>query len=167
MVAKVFDESARGFLGSLDFVVINDPERALSPYRKSWALYRDPCGLHLLVDFEAADGNYAGFSCGRAWCSDEGILCLSGEYQDLCWRLDLSVPEYYRLGYAAEMRKTMDDMLDDIERAQPTVAAKVTLDDLLAIEREEHGSERHAVLRFGKDYAGVVTTSASEGSKDE
>ena len=78
------------------------------------------------------------------------LLC-AGE-SVLARRFGIDVPMVYKLGYGEEEAVTMQAMLADLKRTLPVVVPRVTLDDLLRIERDEHGVETRARARFGPKY---------------
>ena len=58
----------------------------------------------------------------------------------------------YKLGYGEEEHVTMQTMLADLKRTLPVIVPRVTLDDLLCIERDQTGAETWARARFGPGY---------------
>jgi hypothetical protein len=158
--ACVFHELACSFLTDQGFELANDPSRILGRYNASNAVYRSPRGLSLSVAFEPGDSNTAVVFFGREWSVQQEILFLSNYYPVLARRLGLDAPMFYKLGYGEQMNLPMKEMLADLRRTLPVVMSKVTLEDLLCIEREEFGAETKARIHLGPEYLQRVEISS-------
>lgn len=150
--AHLFHDLAGAFLAELGFLLANDPDRIWKPFRASSALYRSSRALSLLVGFEPGDSNTATIYCGREWSAQQELQFLSNCYAVLARRLSLHTPMFYKLGEPRQYAITMRSMLTDLQRTLPDIVARVTLEDLLCIEREEFGAERKAKGYFGPEY---------------
>ena len=150
--AYVFHEMAWRFLSRLGFELIADPSRVLNPYRLTAASYKSKRNLFLTVGFDPADSNSVVISCGRQWVARRGGSLLSNRYSTLGKRLGITVPDYYELGYGDEILRTMERILEDLQRTLPDVMDRTSRDDLLAIEREPHGAHQHAQAHDGPAY---------------
>lgn len=150
--AHLFHHLANACLANLGFVLANDPSRIWRPFRWTSALYRSSRGLFLQVGFEPGDSNTATIYCGRAWSAQQELQFLSNCYAVLARRLGLHAPMFYKLGEQHQDAITMKSMLTDLQRTLPDIVARVTLEDLLCIEREEFGAERKAKGHFGPEY---------------
>lgn len=157
--AHLFHDLANAFLANLGFVLANDPSRIWMPFRATSALYRSSRGLSLQVGFEPGDSNSAAIYCGREWSAQQELQFLSNYYAVLARRLGLHAPMFYKLGEQYQDAITMKSMLTDLQRTLPDIVARVTLQDLLCIEREEFGAERKAGWRFGPEYLKHVEVS--------
>jgi hypothetical protein len=158
--ASVFHGLAGSFLAEFGFALVNDPSRIFSHYRASAAVYQSGRGVFLSAEFEAGDSNTAGFSCGRRWSAEQQLLFLSNQYSALAKRFGLETPLFYTLGYGEQIELTMKTMLADLRRTLPTVLQRVSMEDLLAVERDEFGAETKARMRFGAEYMQHVEISA-------
>ena len=158
--ASIFHGMACYFLTWLGFELVNDTTQFFGPFNVSFATYRSSQGLFLSAGFEPGDSNSAGFFCGRQWCHQGLSLCMSHRFDVLAKRFDIDLPLDYKLGYVEEQKVTMQTMLADLKRGLPMIVKRVTLDDLLAIEREQYGAEDLACIRFGPTYRDHVEISA-------
>ena len=150
--ASVFHGLACSFLTDLGFTLVNDPSQFLSHFNASVAVYRSPRGLFLSTGFEPGDSNTGQLHCGRQWCVQGRPEFISNYYSELAKRFALDVPMDYKLGYGEEKQATMQTMLADLKRTLPIIVPRVTLDDLLHIERDQKGAETWARARFGPEY---------------
>ena len=112
-------------------------------------MYRSPRGLCLLVGFAPIDGSSAEIYCGREWSARQEHLFLSNYYAVPAKRLGVDTPMFYELGDGEQVNIAMNMMLADLRRTLPLIVARVTLEDLLCIEREEFGAESKARWRSG------------------
>ena len=157
--AHVFNDLANSFLTELGFSLVNEPGRILGRYRESIAAYKSFRGLYFSVGFDPGDSSTAQMFCGRQWLVPQQFSPLSNCYSNLAKRLGIDIPLYYELPYGEQMHAAIEMLLTDMRRTLPVVVARVTLADLLYIEREPSGAESQARARFGPMYAEVVEIS--------
>ena len=147
-LANTFHEMARPFLSHLGFQLQNDPNQ-FGPYMATKAVYKSQNGFFLTVGFDPLDGSDAGMLCGRSWNYTSDIPELrqferiSNRYDVLAARFGLEVPECYKLDVDDEESTDMQLILNDLKATLPTILERVTLEDLIAVEQEEHGCQWH------------------------
>lgn len=167
-LASTFHDMAWPFLSSLGFELENDPSEFGNPYLGSRAIYKTQNGFFLAVGFNPLDGSDAGVMCGRSWnyTSDiprlQQFEHLSNDYSVLANRFGFEVPKSYELRVEDESNTDIQAILNDLKATLPTVLRRVTLDDLIAVEREKNGSQRHHELsedqhkRTSVKFAGIT-----------
>lgn len=149
--AELFHKLAGDYLLELGFELFNDPKKILSPYQKSHAIYRNRSGLFLLAGFEPLDGHIAGLYCGRRWEDNAGWYAFSNSYRELGKRLGFDLPGKYELSRNGS-EPAIRTMVGDLKDTLLNVANRVTLADLVYVERKEFGARSIAELTHGADY---------------
>jgi len=155
-LANVFHEMAWPFLSSLGFELQNDPNQFGGAYLATRAVYKSQNGFFLIVGFEPLDGSDAGLMCGRSWNYTSDIPELrrferfSNKYPVLAKRFGLEVPGRYKLDVDDVENTDMQGILDDLKATLPTILERVTLEDLISVEKEEHGSQWHQEREQGE-----------------
>ncbi|HKR38032.1 MAG TPA: hypothetical protein VJT10_24545 [Steroidobacteraceae bacterium] len=158
--AQVFHGLAGSLLADLGFVLVNDPSQILGRFGESDAIYRSPRRLSLCVGFDPVDSDAARVTCGREWSVQQQLQYLSNLYSVLAKRFGVDTPLFYPLGSGDQTNVTLKAILADLTRTLPLVVPRVTLDDLLHIEREQYGAESRALARFGPEYLQHVQISS-------
>jgi hypothetical protein len=155
----VFHSVAGSFLGSLGFTLAEDPG-IVGMQGGSAAIYRSKRGLSLWIMFEPSDGAAAWMTCGREWTPREGASFLSNAYSRLAQRFGLELPVDYPIANGEQPIIVVEKIVADLKRSLPIVVAKVSMNDLIAIENEEpHGAAVNVVRSFGANYAASVDIS--------
>ena len=155
-LASTFHEMAWPFLSSLSFELQNDPNQLGGAYLATKAVYKSQRGFFLAVGFEPLDGSDAGLMCGRSWnyTSDIPELRrferLSNKYHVLAKQFGFEMPERYELDVDDVDNIDMQAMLNDLKATLPTILERVTLEDLIAVEQEECGSQWHQEREQGQ-----------------
>jgi hypothetical protein len=157
--AGVFHNVAAPFLAALGFALASDPA-IVSRFGGGSAFYRSKRGLSLCVIFDPVDSDCAWINCGREWTPKGWAMLLSNNYSKLAQRFGLDVP----LSYPMDRREPLDifaeRILADLKRSLPIVVAKVSMNDLLAVENEEpSGAAASPVRSFGANYSASVDIS--------
>ena len=175
-LANTFSELAWPFLSDLEFRLDNDPNQ-VGQYMATRADYRLENGFFLSVGFNPLDGGTAGIMCGRAWNYRSKIPALrefrrfSHHYDVLAAKFGFELPRAYPLDVNDEENADLLSILDDLQNSLPGILARLTLTDLIAIEREEHGAQwfheqsRRDHFAAGIRFAGITpfTTSQTAG----
>ena len=156
----VFHSVAGSFLGSLGFTLAEDPG-IVGMHGGSAAIYRSKRGLSLWIMFEPYDGAAAWMSCGREWTPKGKATFLSNGYPTLAQRFGLELPVDYPIANGEQQPIiVVEKVVADLTRSLPIVVAKVSMNDLIAIENEEpHGAAVNVVRNFGANYAASVDIS--------
>jgi hypothetical protein len=129
-------------------------------YGGSSALYCSKRGLSLWVMFEPSDGAAAWMSFGREWSPKGHGRFLSNAYSKLAQRLGFDLPLDYPIAKGEQPIIVVEKIVADLKRSLPSVLAKVSMNDLLAIENEEpHGAAAIVLRSLGTDYAASVDVS--------
>lgn len=162
-LASHFDSFVGPYLIEMGFSLINDPSEVCDPYYATRAIYASAGGLHLAAGFNPMDGVSAWMSAGRQWIVRGRWFGLSSSYHSLAEQLGLTVPEYYALERGEKFRHTLSAMLDDLKATLPIVLARVTLEDLLAVEAAESGARSRAARYVSMDASEDVNVSAFDG----
>ncbi len=156
--AVVFHSVAGSFLGSQGFTLEGDPG-IVGMHGGSAALYRSDRGLSLWIMFEPIDGAAAWMTCGRKWTPKKGAPFLSNAYSMLAQRFGLNLPLDYPMSSSEQPIIVVQKIVADLERSLPIVVAKVSMNDLLAIENEHHGAAVSVLRSFGANYPASVDIS--------
>jgi hypothetical protein len=157
--AAVFHSVAGSFLDAQGFVLAGDPG-IVGRYGGSAALYRSRRGLSLWISFEPCDGAAAGMSCGREWTPHGQATFLSNDYSTLAQRFGLDLPLSYPIASGEQPIIVVEKIVADLKRSLPIVVARVSMNDLLAVENEEpRGGAANAIRSFGANYAASVDIS--------
>ncbi len=160
-LAGVFHEIAWPFLSSLGFQLQNDPNQNQSPYLGTRALYKSQSGFFLSVGFEPLDGGFAGIMCGRSWNYTSTLPKLarferlSHHYRVLADRFGYDVPQSFKLQSDDEEDSDLHSILDILAMTLPGILEHVTLEDLVAIEKQEYG--RQWMRAQGEDSSSSIT----------
>lgn len=158
--ASQFHRLAEDFLVELGFELVNDPDKTLSMFSASAAVYKSKQGLYLSVGFEPGDCNSAMIFCGRKWSGQRGTLCLSNYYSVLAKRFGMDVPVTYKLGYGDEPHKTIEKIFDNLKKTLPKIQDKVTLSDIISIEEGATGAKNIAAGKIGPNFMEEVEISS-------
>ena len=148
-LARTFHEMAWPFLSGLGFELQNDPDQFVGRYLATNALYKSQKGFFLIVGFDPLDGSGAGMSCGRSWNYTSKIPelrqfeRLSNRYHVLARRFGFEVAKSYELRVDDEANTDIQAILNDLEATLPTILRRTTQEDLIAVEKEKHGSQWH------------------------
>ena len=157
--ANSFHNTAGPVLSELGFELVNDPKRINGPYQATNARYRNAAGMYLSIGFDPADGKRVGLSVGSFWKKKEGRwYSLSNYYYILARRLGISVPDNYPLDHE-KMSGSMERVLRDLIEILPTILSNVTLEDLIAVEKEQYGAQKLAEGYLGDQYLDHVEIS--------
>ncbi len=138
--AETFHALAAAELGRLGFMLINDPSQRRGRYSDASADYECPRRLRLSVGFENDSGNALVFF-GRLWLLQQGHTCLSNHYAMIARRFGINTPMSYPLSCGQQRTGQIAAILTDLKRTLPEVMKRVTLDDLIHVEREKFGAE--------------------------
>ena len=150
--AETFHALAGDDLVRLGFSLANDPSQTRGRYSDSSADYQCSRGLWLSVGFENDSGNALVFF-GRLWSLGQGRgAYFSNYYAILARRFGIDTPVYYPLSWGEQRAREICTILTDLKRTLPEVMKRVTLDDLVQVEREAFGAETIARLQFGADF---------------
>lgn len=164
-LAGNFHEMAEPFLSSLGIVLISDLT-AVGRLGETSAQYKSRNGFFLFMGFVPFDGPSTGISCGRRWTYTPASPMLtnysrlSNSYHVLAKRFGFELPAYYPLGPDI-WRAALKRMLDDLESTLPTILERLTLADLVAVEREEMGCQ-WAQERYGHQPPAIRLTTVSD-----
>lgn len=134
--AVAFHSVAGWFLAAQGFAIVEDPG-LVGMHGGSAACYRSRRGLALWVVFEPIDGAGAGMTCGREWRPKGAASFLSNHYAKLAAHFGFELPLIYPMTSSEQPTNVAEKILADLKRSLPVVVAKVSLDDLVAIENEE------------------------------
>lgn len=96
---------------------------------------------------------------GRRWSLGQGYARVSNYYAILARRLGIDTRLSYPLSWADQRAEELAAILTDLKRTLPEVMMRVTLDDLIQVEREEFGAETLARAKFGADFERSVQVS--------
>jgi hypothetical protein len=146
-LASTFHDMARPFLSGLGLELESDPNEIRNPYQATGATYKSRNGFFLAVGFNPLDGCSARMMCGRRWNYTSDIPGLeqferwSNDYFVLARRFGFDLPNGYQLDVDDVANTDLRKILDDLEQTLPTILERVTVDDLIAIEREKFGCE--------------------------
>jgi len=157
--AEQFHEQVGDWLASLGYDLVDEPEIEHTRFRVSQATHRSTNDLYLQVVFNPVDGNAATISFGRLWRSEDGWSRLSNSYAIFAKRLGLEVPEYYELGYGADVAATVTRIWDDLQDTLPDIMSNTTSDLLANVEQDQYGAQRLAVGRYGPEFESHVEVS--------
>ena len=160
--ANSFHNTAGPILSELGFELVNDPQKKVGRYSISSARYKSAASLYLSIGFDPADGRCISVFFGRflkAKYRKFNIGRLSNYYYVLARRFEITVPNYYPLRYGEEMSDSMQSVLHDLRETLPAVLSKVTLEDLIAVEKEQYGSQKVAEGYLGDQYLDLVEIS--------
>jgi hypothetical protein len=136
---------AEPFLSTLGFALINDLAE-VDRLGETRAHYKSQKGFFLLVGFDPYDGQSAGITCGRKWTFTPtspkftSHSKLSNQYHVLARRFGFDLPLFYPLRWNSG-RDDLKRILDDLETTLPSILERLTLADLIQIEREEYGCQ--------------------------
>lgn len=156
--AETFHALAGEEFVRLGFSLANDPSQTQGRYSDSSADYECSRGLGLSVGFENDSGNALVFF-GRRWSLDQGPAHLSNYYAKLAKRFGIDIPLFYPLTRGERRAKELATILADLKRTLPEVTKRVTLDDLIYVERERFGAETIARARFGAEFGRFIQVS--------
>jgi hypothetical protein len=161
--AVAFHSIAGWFLAAHGFAITNDPG-LVGMHGGSAACYRCKRGLALWVVFEPYDGAGAAMSCGREWTPKGAASFLSNHYAKLAARFGLDLPLIYPIASGEQPAIVAEKILADLKRSLPIVVAKVSMEDLVAIENEEPIGAALCISRgFGAGAAANVEISEFSG----
>ena len=152
------------FLAAHGFAIENDPG-LIGMYGGCAACYRSKRGLALWVGFEPIDGAGAAMTCGREWTPKGAASFLSNYYSKLAARFGLDLPLIYPIANGEQPTIVAEKILADLKRSLPIVVAKVSLNDLVAIENEEPIGAALCIRR-GFDADAAASIDISEFSAD-
>lgn len=156
--AAKFHALAGDDLVRLGFSLANDPSQTRGRYSDSSADYQCSRGLWLSVGFENDSGSALVFF-GRRWSPGQGHARVSNYLAILARRLGIDTPVSYPLSWGDRRAGEIATILTDLKRTLPEVMKRVTLDDLIQVEREQFGAETLARAQFGKDFDRSVEVS--------
>jgi hypothetical protein len=162
--AVAFHSVAGWFLAAQGFAIENDPG-LIGMHGGCGACYRSKRGLELWVVFEPIDGAYAGMTCGRKWTPKGAASFLSNHYSKLAARFGLELPCIYPIASGEQPTIVAKKILSDLKRSLPIVVAKVSMEDLVAIENEEPIGAALCIRR-GFDADAAASVDISEFSAD-
>jgi len=163
--ALEFHELAKGFLSSTGLFLTNNPAEWIGRYAYSSARYTSKRGFSLLVGFESVDGNYADVFFGREWQADGRFLFLSSTYASIANRFGYALPSVYQLGFEPDVKLACNSILSDLKLTLPVILSRVNLEDLIAVENDQHGAATKAKGIFGPEFCKHVDI--SKFSRDE
>jgi hypothetical protein len=150
--AETFHALAENDLVQLGFSLVNDPTQTQSRYSNSSADYECSRGLRLSVGFSNDSGTGAAFF-GRFWSLGEAGGYFSNYFAILARRYGIDTPLSYPLSWGERRASEIAAILTDLKRTLPEVMKRVTLDDLIQLERETFGAQTIARAQFGEDFA--------------
>jgi hypothetical protein len=157
--AVAFHSVAGWFLAAQGLAIENDPG-LVGMHGGSAACYRSKRGLALWVGFEPYDGDGAAMTCGREWTPKGAASFLSNHYSKLAARFGLDLPLIYPIANGEQPTIVAEKILADLKRSLPIVVAKVSMEDLIAIENEEPiGAALCIMRRVGPNAAASVDIS--------
>jgi hypothetical protein len=156
--AQTFHTLAGDDLVKFGFSLVNDPKQTRGRYSDCSAEYECAGGLHLSVGFEN-DSGYALVFFGRLWTFGEGVARLSNYYATLAKRFAIDTPLGYPLSWGPQRSAEIAAIISDLRRTLPEVMARVTLEDLIHVEREQFGAEAIGRAHFGGSSDGSFTVS--------
>ena len=162
--AVAFHSVAGWFLAAQGFAIENDPG-LIGMYGGCAACYRSKRGLELWVGFEPIDGAGAGMTCGRKWTPKGAASFLSNHYSKLAARFGLELPCIYPIASGEQPMIVAEKILSDLKRSLPIVVAKVSMEDLVAIENEEPIGAALCIRR-GLDADAAASVDISEFSAE-
>lgn len=158
--AETFHALAGDDLVRLGFSLADDPSQTTGRYSDSGVHYVCSRGLRLCVGFEN-DSSSALVFFGRLWSLSEGRgAYFSNYYAILARRFGIDTPDYYPLSWGEQRAREIATILTDLKRTLPKVLKRVTLDDLVRVEREAFGAETLARLQFGEDFGRLFQVSS-------
>lgn len=100
-------------------------------------------------------------SFGRLWSLGEGGgAYFSNNYAILARRFGIDTPVYYPLSWGEQRSREIATILADLKGTLPEVMKRVTLDDLVHVEREPFGAETLARLQVGADFERLFNVSS-------
>lgn len=149
--AQTFHALAGDELVRFGFSLANDPSQTRGRYSDSSADYECSRGLWLSVGFENDSGSALVFF-GRRWSLGQGHARLSNYYAILASRFGIETPVSYPLSWDEQRASELAAILTDLKRTLPEVMKRVTLNDLIQVERETFGAETLARAHFGTDF---------------
>lgn len=157
--AETFHALAGDELVRLGFSLANDPGQTRGRYSDSSADYQCSRGLWLSVGFENDSGNALVFF-GRRWSLGQGYARVSNYYATLAKRFGIDTPAAYPLSWGEQRASQIAAILTDLKGTLPQVMKRVTLEDLMRIERETFGAQTIARAQFGEDFERLFQVSA-------
>lgn len=157
--AEEFHRAAGEFLASHGFA-LSPGIRIGGKYGDNAALYRSARGLRLWVVFDPHDSGCAWMACGREWTPKHGASYLSNKYAALARRFGFSVPRSYSTERREPPAVFVRQLVADLERTLPTIVARMSIEDLYAIEQEEPiGASLCTAKGYGANYLKDVSVS--------
>ena len=160
--ANSFHNTAGPILSELGFELVNDPQKKVGRYSISSARYKSADGLYLAIVFDPFESGSILVYFGRSLKVKVGkynISELSNCYGVVAKRFGITVPNYYPLHYKEKISDSMQDVLHDLRETLPTVLSNVTLEDLIAVEKEQYGAQKLAEGYLGDQYLDHVEIS--------
>jgi hypothetical protein len=157
--AATFHALAGDHLVRLGFSLANDPNQTRGRYSDSSADYQCSCGLWLSVGFENDSGSALVFF-GRRWFLGQGDARVSNHLAILARRFGIDTPISYPLSWGDQRAGEIATILTELKRSLPEVMKRVTLDDLIQVEREQFGAETLARAQFGTGFDRSVRVSS-------
>lgn len=157
--ALMFHRMAQEFLAGYGFALVNNPNTVYSPYQASRATYKNANGFYLDFCFDPFDGRSCGISGGRYWCSKGAFLGelnrflgLSGDYSELAKITGCEIARFHLMKLGDEMEESMRALLQDLDISLSSVLDKITLRDLVGLEKKEQGLESRTKQHFGDNF---------------
>lgn len=160
--AETFHVLAGEELDRLGFFLVNDPSQTQGRYSSSSADYERACGLGLSVGFEN-DSRSAVVFFGRRWSLAGGYAYWSNYYATVAQIFGIDTPIVYPLSWGDKRADEIAAILTDLKRTLPEVIKRVTLEDLIHVERETFGAETIARMQLGEDFRRLVQVSSFRG----
>ena len=158
--AETFHALAGDDLVRLGFSQAHDPSQTTGRYSDSGAHYVCSRGLRLCVGFENDSRNALVFF-GRLWSLSQGRgAYFSNYYAILARRFGIDTPISYPLSWGDQRAGEIATILTELKRSLPEVMKRVTLDDLIQVEREQFGAETLARAQFGTGFDRSVRVSS-------
>jgi hypothetical protein len=149
--AETFHALAGDDFVRLGLSLANDPGQTRGRYSDSSADYQCSRGLWLSVGFENDSGS-AVVCFGRLWSLGNAGGYFSNYYAILARKYGIDTPVSYSLSWGEERANQIATILTDLKRTLPQVIKRVTLEDLIHVEREPFGAETIARAQFGAEF---------------
>jgi hypothetical protein len=157
--AETFHALAGGDLVRLGFSLANDPSQTRGRYSGSSADYECSRGLRLSVGFENDSGSAVVY-IGRLWLLGNAGGYFSNYYAILARGYGIDTPLCYSLSWGEQRASQIAAILTDLKGTLPQVMKRVTLEDLMRVERETFGAQTIARAQFGEDFERLFQVSA-------